>query len=144
MTALTSRDDGWDTRARSPTVTYTYAAYVEKLPVSMHGLGRAQHVAYKCHCCSQQPTRLPAATHHWIEPTPRDAKNRGTLVPVQKRALLGRSTASDHIHRLWRRRYLVLIGGRLEWYADQVQAEAACADILDLVSDGRAPLGRHY
>ena len=49
MTALTSRDDGWDTRARSPTVTYTYAAYVEKLPVSMHGLGRAQHVAYKCH-----------------------------------------------------------------------------------------------
>lgn len=78
MTALTSRDDGWDTRARSPTVTYTYAAYVEKLPVSMHGLGRAQHVAYKCHCCSQQPTWLPAATHHWIEPTPRDAK---TAVP---------------------------------------------------------------
>ena len=62
MTALASRDDvsGWDTRARSPTVTYTYAAYVEKLPVSMHGLGRAQHVAYKCPSCSQQPTRPPS------------------------------------------------------------------------------------
>ena len=61
MTALASRDmSGWDTRARSPTVTYTYAAYVEKLPVSMHGLGRAQHVAYKCPSCSQQPIRPPS------------------------------------------------------------------------------------
>ena len=69
MAALASRDDasGWDTRVKSPTFTYTYAAYVEKLPVSMHGLGCAQH-GYECPSSSSQaaykcPTPYPSMAY---------------------------------------------------------------------------------